>query len=108
MFSINAPPDGFTLRQPPPCKGVVMRREAILVAAAALFGLAGGYAWMAMTAEPAPGPRPAKAAMMAIPPSPEEQPAVLDREWTERADDQNASATADSNAASPVKDSNAS
>jgi hypothetical protein len=76
-----------------------MRREVILVAGAALFGLAGGYAWMAMTAMPAKGSRPAKAAMVAIPPSPEEQPGALDADWMNRADD-NAVAAAD-NAVTP-------
>ncbi len=64
-----------------------MRRELILIAAAALFGLAGGYAWTALTAVPAKGPKPAKSAMVAIPPSPEEEPLAPDQDWTAQADD---------------------
>ena len=82
-----------------------MRRELILIAGAALFGLAGGYAWTAMTAVPAAGPRQAKAAMVAIPPSPEEQPGALDADWLNRADDNAVTATPDTTAT--LKDSNA-
>ena len=80
-----------------------MRRELILIAGAAVFGLAGGYAWTAMTAPPAKGPRPAKAAMVANPPSPEEQPGALDAVWLSRADVTAgaAAAAAADNAASP-------
>jgi len=80
-----------------------MRKEVILVAGAAVFGLAGGYAWTAMTTPPAKGPRPAKAAMVAIPPSPEEQPGALDADWLNRADDNAvaAAAAAADNAATP-------
>jgi len=80
-----------------------MRKEVILVAGAALFGLAGGYGWNVMTAPPAAGPKPAKAAMVAIPPSPEERPGALDADWLNRADDNAmaaAAATID-NAATP-------
>ena len=80
-----------------------MRRELILIAGAAVFGLAGGYAWTALTAPPAKGPGPAKAAMVAIPPSPEEQPLAPDAEWTAQADDNAvaAAAAAADNAAKP-------
>lgn len=70
-----------------------MRKELILVAAALTFGLAGGYAWSALNAPPPKAPRPAKAAMVAVPPSPEEEPLALDQEWTAEADDSNASVT---------------
>jgi hypothetical protein len=65
-----------------------MDRKVILLCAAAIpLGLAGGYAWSAMTA---PAPRtasPPKATFADIPESPEELPEVPDREWTARADD---------------------
>jgi len=64
----------------------------MLVAAAALFGLAGGYGWTVFNA-PAPKipPHP-KAAFMPIPPSPEEQPAASDVKWAAEADDSNVAA----------------
>ena len=69
-----------------------MDRKVILLCAAAIpLGLAGGYAWSAMTA---PAPRvdsPPKATFADIPVSPEELPEVPDREWTARADDKSTS-----------------
>jgi Excalibur calcium-binding domain len=59
----------------------------MLVAAAALFGLAGGYGWSALNAPQAKLPPHPKAAFMPIPPSPEEQPAASDVQWTAEADD---------------------
>lgn len=70
-----------------------MDRKVILLCAAAIpLGLAGGYAWSAMTA---PAPRvasPPKATFGAIPASPEELPEVPDQEWVNRAEDNKASA----------------
>jgi hypothetical protein len=70
-----------------------MDRKALLLAAAAIpLGLAGGYAWSALTA---PAPRtasPPKATFAEIPESPEELPVVSDREWENRAEDNKASA----------------
>lgn len=63
----------------------------MLVAAAALFGLAGGYGWSVLNAPHAKLPPHPKAAFMPIPPSPEEQPAASDVQWTAEADDQPAS-----------------
>jgi hypothetical protein len=70
-----------------PCETAAMRTKLILVSGAVAFGLAGGYAWSAMTA---PLPRPpvaGKAGFAPLPASPEERPAELDQEWTERSDD---------------------
>jgi hypothetical protein len=70
-----------------PCDIGIMRKVLILTLGAVVFGLAGGYAWSAMTASP---PRPhtsIKAGFAPLPASPEERPAALDREWTERSDD---------------------
>ena len=64
-----------------------MRKEMLLIVAAVIFGLAGGYAWSVMNAPPVAAPKPAKAAMIALPASPEERPEALDREWTAEADD---------------------
>jgi len=66
----------------------------MLVAAAALFGLGGGYAWSVLNAPPPKAPPHAKAAFMPLPSSPEEQPSASDAEWTASADDTNALATA--------------
>jgi hypothetical protein len=64
-----------------------MRKELLLIPAAMIFGLAGGYAWSAMIAPPPKAPKHAKAGFMALPSSPEEQPAALDRDWAATADD---------------------
>ena len=70
-----------------------MDRKVILLCAAAIpLGLAGGYAWSALTA---PAPRtaaPPKATFADIPESPEELPEASDREWENRAEDNKASA----------------
>ena len=84
--------------QPSPCDNAIMRRELILVAAAAVFGVVGGYAWSALNAPPPKTPPHAKAAFMPLPPSPEEQPSASDAQWTAEADDTNA-AVATANAA---------
>jgi len=64
-----------------------MERKTLLLAIAAIpLGLAGGYAWSAMTAVEHRAPPP-KATIAEIPPSPEELPEVADAEWTNRADD---------------------
>jgi hypothetical protein len=67
------------------------RKVVVLLCAAIPLGLAGGYAWSAMTA---PAPRadsPPKATIAAIPASPEELPEAPDQEWTARADDKGTS-----------------
>jgi hypothetical protein len=62
-------------------------RAVLILVSAVTFGLAGGYAWSAIT-----GPKPhafkaAKATSIAVPASPEERPAALDQEWAARAVD---------------------
>jgi hypothetical protein len=81
------------------------RKVAVLLCAAIPLGLAGGYAWSAMTA---PAPRadsPPKATITDIPDSPDEYPAALDEEWTNRADD-NKAAVANYAAPEPEPSSN--
>lgn len=63
------------------------RKALILGPAAILLGLAGGYAWSALTAPPAKMAKPLKATMVAPPPSPEEMPTAGDKQWTAEADD---------------------
>ena len=65
----------------------------LIFAPALTLGLSGGYAWSLLNAPPARPPAPRKAAFVPLPSSPEERPAVLDREWAERADDHPAPAT---------------
>jgi hypothetical protein len=65
-----------------------MRREFILIVAAATVGLAGGYAWSALSAPPPRVPRHVEAGLMPLPSSPEEQPSVSDAEWAAGANDQ--------------------
>jgi hypothetical protein len=55
----------------------------LLCAGAIPLGLAGGYAW-ATIAKPAPHFMARKATIADIPASPEDYPAALDREWTDR------------------------
>ena len=62
-------------------------RTKLLIPAAVMFGLAGGYAWSALTAPVPKTAKPPKAAVMALPASPEERPAALDEEWTSRSAD---------------------
>lgn len=70
-----------------------MDRKVILLCAAAIpLGLGGGYAWSALTARPPRIASPPKATFADIPESPEELPEVQDREWTARADDNEAAA----------------
>ena len=64
-----------------------MRTMLIIASGALTFGLAAGYAWSAMTAAPPRPPAPGKAGFVPIPASPEERPAELDQEWTERSSD---------------------
>jgi hypothetical protein len=71
-----------------------MRMMLILACGAMAFGLAGGYAWSALTAPAARAPAPRKAATVALPQSPEERPVVLDQLWSSRADDKPVAAPA--------------
>jgi hypothetical protein len=63
-------------------------RALWLLLSAVTLGLAGGYAWSTMARTGAEASRPPRAGSIALPPSPEEQPAMLDRDWAARADDQ--------------------
>jgi hypothetical protein len=71
-----------------------MRTKLLIIVLAALFGLAGGYAWSTLTAPVARAPKPPKAGFMALPASPEERPAALDEEWTSRSVDEPSAPTA--------------
>ena len=62
-------------------------RPFLIPVSAVLFGLAGGYVWSAMTAPAAPLATRGNGKTIGVPPSPEERPAVLDKQWTARADD---------------------
>ena len=65
-----------------------MDRKIILLCAGAIpLGLVGGYGWAAMTAPAPHAKHPPKGTIQQLPASPEERPAVLDREWTQEADD---------------------
>lgn len=64
-----------------------MRTMLILACGAMAFGLAGGYAWSALTAPAARASMARKATTVALPQSPEERPGALDVEWTQLADD---------------------
>ena len=71
-----------------------MERKTLLLAVAAIpLGLAGGYAWSALTAVEHRA-RPPEATIAPIPPSPEEMPEVSDAEWAARADDNQVAADA--------------
>jgi hypothetical protein len=64
-----------------------MDRKLILLPAAIMVGLAGGYAWSVTSA---PKPREAaspKATTVDAPPSPEELPEESDHEWASRSND---------------------
>jgi hypothetical protein len=67
-----------------------MRAMLILLVAMTL-GLAGGYAWSTIGARPA-APKPPKARFMALPASPEEEPAALDEQWVARSGEDPAAA----------------
>ena len=58
-------------------------RAPLILAAAMMFGLAGGYAWSITGPKPA-ARKPPVARVMALPPSPEEAPGADDRHWTSR------------------------
>ncbi|MEO8547703.1 MAG: excalibur calcium-binding domain-containing protein [Sphingomicrobium sp.] len=73
---------------------------AILLSAV-MFGGVGGYAWSSLTAPAARAPAARKATMVALPASPEERPAVLDKEWASRSDDERAPATTPAASAAP-------
>jgi len=64
----------------------------IIILSAVMLGGLGGYAWSSLTAPAAPGPAPRKATMAALPESPEERPAALDKAWASRSDDEGAPA----------------
>jgi len=65
-----------------------MERKALILApAAVVLGLAGGYAWSALTAPPAKMATPPKATQVTPPPSPEELPTLEDKQWTAEGDD---------------------
>ena len=70
-------------------------RAVLILVAAVMVGLAGGYAWSTTGAEPA-ARTPPKAGMMSLPASPDEQPAELDRQWASRSTDEPAPAAAES------------
>lgn len=69
-------------------------RAILIPAAAVALGLAGGFAWSAWSAPAGHGPKPPRAAFAPIPASPEERPLEPDKEWTSRAGDEPAEATA--------------
>jgi hypothetical protein len=72
-----------------------MDRKALLLCAAAIpLGLAGGYAWSVMGSASAKQAKLPKEATIALPKSPEEEPAALDQEWASRAVDDPAPAPA--------------
>ena len=58
-------------------------RAPLILAAAMMFGLAGGYAWSTMGSKPA-ARTPPKARVMTLPRSPEEAPGADDRHWASR------------------------
>jgi hypothetical protein len=60
-------------------------RAMLILILAVTFGLAGGYAWSAMTAPAAREPAPRKEGFVPLPASPEERPAALDKAWESRA-----------------------
>jgi hypothetical protein len=63
-----------------------MDRKALLLFAAAIpLGLGGGYAWSVMGSASAKQAKVPKEATIALPKSPEEEPAALDQEWASRA-----------------------
>lgn len=69
-------------------------RALLILVAAAVCGLAGGYGWSTMGAKPA-ARTPPRAGIMALPASPDEQPAELDRQWAARTTEQPAPAAAE-------------
>jgi len=69
-------------------------RAMLILGLAIMLGLAGGYAWSGIGPSPAT-PKPPKARFMALPASPEEEPAALDQQWTDRASDGPEPATAE-------------
>jgi hypothetical protein len=63
-----------------------MNAKAIILVAVMVGGV-GGLAWSSLTAPAARAPAARKATTVALPASPEERPAALDKEWTSRSDD---------------------
>lgn len=63
-----------------------MNPKAIIITAVMVGGI-GGLAWSSLSAPATPAPAPRKATVVALPASPEERPAALDKEWTARSDD---------------------
>lgn len=68
-------------------------RALLVLAAAVMFGLAGGYAWSTTGSKPA-ARTPPRARVMILPASPEEAPGALDRQWASRTAEQPAPAAA--------------
>lgn len=62
-------------------------RAILIPVAAVTLGLAGGYAWSALSAPAVHNAAPPRGTIQWLPASPEERPAVLDEEWTREADD---------------------
>ena|SRR5215213_8343432 len=58
-------------------------RPLLILAAAVMFGVVGGYALSTTESKPA-ARTPPKAGLMALPASPDEKPAALDRQWASR------------------------
>ena len=65
-------------------------RAILVLVAAVMFGLAGGFAWSAMARHPAHAhvPKAPKAARIVVPETP------VDRQWAARADDSDGAAAA--------------
>lgn len=76
-------------------------RAAPIIALALTIGLAGGYAWSAMSSATPDTPASAKA-KLSLPSSPEEQPLGSDEEWAARAKEDGATVAASSKSADPT------
>ena len=59
----------------------------LLCACAIPLGLAGGYAWATLSPPAVHKAAPPRGTIQRLPASPEERPAVLDKEWTQEAND---------------------
>lgn len=62
-------------------------RAILIPIVAVTLGLAGGYAWSELSAPAVHKAAPPRGTLQRLPASPEERPAVLDKEWTQQADD---------------------